>query len=37
MTIDKFLDEVLDKSAPIWVPFYALFHLIQELTDRKHH
>ncbi len=33
--IDKKLDKILEKTVWIWVPFYALFHLIQEVVDRK--
>jgi hypothetical protein len=36
MSIDKQIDEVLEKVVWLWVPFYALFHLIQEVVDRKH-
>jgi hypothetical protein len=36
ITIDKRLDNLLAKTLWIWVPFYALFHLVQEIVDQKH-
>jgi hypothetical protein len=35
MTIDKFLDALLEKIVWLWLPFYALFHLLEEVASRK--
>jgi len=35
MNLNKILDDFLKKTIWLWLPFYALFHLIEEFGDRK--
>jgi hypothetical protein len=35
MNLNSFLDNFLKKVLWLWLPFYALFHLIEEFGDRK--
>lgn len=35
MNINKIIDDFLKKTVWLWLPFYALFHLIEEFGERK--
>ncbi len=37
MNINSSIDDFLKKTSWLWLPFYALFHLIQEFGERKKH
>ncbi len=33
--LDSFLDDLLKKTLWLWLPFFALFHLIHDIAERK--
>lgn len=33
--MEKFIDEWLEKLVWLWLPFYALWHLIHDVLDGK--
>lgn len=35
MNLNKIIDDFLKKILWLWLPFYALFHLIEEFGERK--
>lgn len=35
MNLNKIFDDFLKKTLWLWLPFYALFHLIEEFGERK--
>jgi hypothetical protein len=35
MNLNSFIDDFLKKILWLWLPFYALFHLIEDFGERK--
>lgn len=35
MNINSFIDDFLKKTLWLWLPFYALFHLIEDFGERN--
>ncbi len=35
MNLNQWVDQFVKKIAWLWLPFYALFHLIEDLGERK--